>query len=306
MQETNLRSVDLNLLVTLDALLSTRSATLAGKRLALSQPATSHALARLRELFGDRLLVRSGKALVPTPFAEQLAPRLRSVLELLGAVLHESSGFEPRTARRVFRIGTGDAEASVIAPSLTRYLAREAPYVDLFFKLVPTLDAEALGSGGLDLALGPPFLAAASAQLRSAELYRERFVCLIRKQHPLAQKRMTLDRFCACSHVLFAPRGSSARGMVDDALAELGRTRRVAVAVPHALTAPLLVAETDYVLTLPEGVARRLASVLGLRIIASPVELAGFSVAMHWHVRNDADPAHQFLRAALLQAARSR
>jgi DNA-binding transcriptional LysR family regulator len=296
MHETNLTAIDLNLLVALDVLLATRSTTLAGKQLSLSQPATSHALARLRELLGDPLLVRSGKLLLPTPFAERLKPRLRAALAALSDALQEPAGFEPSQARRVFRIGTSDYVASVLVPPLARELARTAPNIDLFVKTIPLPEVEPLGSGELDLVLSPSSVGGDHPSLRSA--------ALIRAGHPLAGKRMTLDRFCACSHVLVAPVGSSARGTVDDALARLGRSRRVAVAVPHALMAPLVVVGSDYLLTTAGGIARRVAPELGLRTFEPPVELTGFEIAMHWHVRNQADPAHVFLRESLLEVAR--
>jgi DNA-binding transcriptional LysR family regulator len=300
----NLSSVDLNLLVVLDALLALRSTTLAGRRLGLSQPATSHALARLRDLLGDPLLVRSGKGLVPTPFAERLAPRLRDALEALGQTLDASDGFDPRQARRLFRVGMSDYEGSLIVPSLAAYLQREAPQLDLFIKTSSMNSIAALLEGELDLALMPVAHGKLPPQLRSESLVDERLVCLLRKDHPLAGKRMTLDRFCALGHVLVAPVGSDRRGPVDDALAERGRSRRVAVTVPHASMAPLVVAQTDYVVTLAARFAQRAASELGLRRVEPPVVVPNLRIGMVWHARHDADRAHQFLREAITSVTR--
>lgn len=299
MQKMNLSSIDLNLLVVLDALLETRSTTRAAKRVALSQPATSHALARLRELFGDPLLVREGRGLAPTPFAAALAPRVRTALDAVRAAVAGPSPFDPGTSNRVFAIGTGDYAASVLLPTLVAKLANEAPRVELFVKPYADASAETLAGDAVELVCSPPVPGPRPTWARSEVLFEERFVCVVRRDHPLGRGRLTLDRYCALPHVLVAPRGTSREGAVDDALARLGRRRRVAVAVPSFFVAPQIVRETDYVLTLAEHVARDVARLLDLRLLEPPVDLEGFSIAMHWHARHDADEGHRFLRDAV-------
>lgn len=300
MQETNLSAIDLNLLVVLDALLATRSTTQAGKRLALSQPATSHALARLREHFRDPLLVRAGRSMVPTPVGEWLAPRVARALEAIGSAFELPSGFDPKHSERTFLVGAGDYAANALVPPLVRELARAAPSTDLFIK--PAQQPALLESGDVELLLRPP--APADAWLRTEELFRDRFVCVLRRGHPSARKKLSLDAYCELGHVLVAPSGMSRRGAVDEALEARGKRRRVAVAVPHFLVAPLIVAKSDYVLTLAERVARSLPPELGLTIVPPPLALPGFEIVMHWHVRHDTDPAHLFLREIVRRSAR--
>ena len=303
MHSMNLSAIDLNLLVVLDALLETRSTTRAAKRLALSQPATSHALGRLRELFGDPLLVREGRGLAPTPFAVELAPRVRAALEAVRSAVSGPSRFDPRTSSRVFTMGTGDYAASVLLPKLAARLAAEAPKVELFVKPYADASTETLAGDVVELVCGPPVTGPRPAWARSEILFEERFVCLVRKDHPLGRGRLTLDRYCALPHVLVAPRGTSREGAVDEALARLGRRRRVAVALPSFFVAPQIVRETDYVLTLAEHVARDVGRFLGLRLLEPPVDLEGFSIAMHWHARHDADEGHRFFRDAVRASA---
>jgi DNA-binding transcriptional LysR family regulator len=304
MQQTNLSALDLNLLVVLDALLATRSTTLAAQRLSLSQPATSHALSRLREVFGDPLLVRAGRTLTPTPFAESLAPRVATALQAVRDTFEASSRFDAKTSQRTFTLAAGDYAVSVLVPQLTRTLARAAPSVDLFVKPAHEEEQSALESGDVELLL-TPLDSVAPGPVISEELFRDRFVCVLRRGHPLARRGLTLDAFCELGHVLIAPRGLSRRGAVDDTLDKLKRKRRVAVAVPHFLVAPLVVTHSDYVLTLAERVARTLRPELGLTIVEPPIEIPDFEIAMHWHVRHDADPGHLFLREQLRKAARS-
>jgi DNA-binding transcriptional LysR family regulator len=301
MHEMNLYAVDLNLLVVLDALLATRSTTEAGKRLALSQPATSHALARLRDHFQDPLLVRAGRSLVPTPLGESLAPRVAHALAAAGEALKLPAAFDPRRSQRTFQIGAGDYAASALAPQLSRQLSRAAPSADLFIK--PHQELAHLDAGEVELVLRPP-LSTPSSWLRTEELFRDRFVCILRRDHPLARRKLTLDAYCQLGHVLVAPAGNSRRGAVDDALEARGKQRRVAVAVPHFLVAPLVVMKTDYVITLAERVAKTLRPDLGLAIVEPPLELPGFEIVMHWHARHEADAGHGFLREVVRRSAR--
>jgi DNA-binding transcriptional LysR family regulator len=304
MQQTNLTAIDLNLLVVLEALLTTRSTTQAARLVSLSQPATSHALARLRGLFGDPLLVRSGRSLVPTPFAAGLRDRVRTALRAVEATFEVPARFDPKTSTRLFEIGSGDYAASVLAPLLSAHVARSAPHIDLFYKPVTVHESEALERGEVELVLAPQSTLEPSAGILVEELFQERFVCLVRDAHPLGRARLTLDRYCRMGHVLVAPGGLTRRGAVDEALSALGRSRRVAVALPHFLVAPQVVARTDFVLTLAERIARSLAPELGLRMLKPPLELEGFDISMHWHKRVDQDPAHAFLRDAVRAAAK--
>jgi len=304
MHAMHLRSIDLNLLVVLDALLATRSTTLAARQLALSQPATSHALARLRELLSDPLLVREGRGLVPTAYADAIAPRVRSALASLESAIRGPDAFVPEESKRLFTIGSGDYTTSVLGPALVALLAAKAPGVDLFLKGNTDLDADSMLREELDLVLAPPTERRSMTNLVSAPLFDDRFVCLVREGHPLGRRRLTLDRYCELGHVLVTPRGATREGIVDAMLRAQGRHRRVAVALPHFLVAPQVIAETDYVLTLASRVASRVAPALGLRVVEPPLEIPGFTIAMHWHVRSETDAGHRFLREQMRIAAR--
>jgi DNA-binding transcriptional LysR family regulator len=247
--------------------------------------------------------VRSGRALVPTPFAEALTPRVVTALAAVRETFETSSRFDARSSQRTFTLGAGDYVASALVPRLAEALVRAAPSVDLFVKPVQEHELTALERGVLDVVL-MPLDSLAGGAIRTEELFRDRFVCVLRRGHPLARRGLTLDAYCELGHVLIAPRGESRRGAVDDALDQLGRKRRVAVTVPHFLVAPLVVTRSDYVLTLAERVARTVRPELDLAIVEPPLALPGFEIAMHWHVRHDADPGHAFLREALRKAAR--
>jgi DNA-binding transcriptional LysR family regulator len=304
MQELNLGALDLNLLVVLDALLAERHVTRAAARVGLSQPATSHALARLRAVFGDPLLVRgAGGAMVPTPRAEALAPRLRAALDGVTAALRGEQPFDPATARRTFRIATGDYAELVLLPALTARLAREAPGVDLWV-VAGGEDLATLATGAHDCVLMPYRGPVAPAGVYEKKLFDETFTCVVRRGHPLVAQgqKLTLARYEAMPHLLIAPRGTPG-SFVDDALAALGKQRRVALAVPHFLVAPHVVAATDLILTLATRIARAVAAPLDLVMMPPPVDLPGFTMSMWWHERNHHDPAQRWLRQVIAEVA---
>ncbi len=298
-----LRAVDLNLVLALDALLAERHVTRAAARLGITQSAASHALARLRDLLGDPLLVRGPRgSMLPTPRATELAPAVHRILDDLADVLRGQGGFDAATATHTFHIGAADYIELVLLPKLVARLARIAPGIDLWVHThIDWGDAE-VAAGVLDLVIGPPRRAQRPAGSYEKVLFEESFTCVVRDQHPLAGARMTLPRYAAASHVLVAPRGTPG-SLVDDQLATTGRTRRIAVAVPHFLVVPYVVAATDLVATLPTRVANLFADTLGLTRMAPPLELAGFQMAMAWHERMHNDVRHRWLREQLLAVA---
>ncbi len=299
MHDMHLSAVDLNLAPVLHALLAERSVSRAAKRLGLSQSATSHALARLRDLLGDPLLVRSKEGLVPTPRALALAePVERAIRGLEGTFLARPS-FEPGTARRRFVIAASDYAEIILLPGLLSRLAADAPGIDLVVRSIEGDAEDELRRGEIDLALS---LHRDGAALRSTRLFDDDFVCMMREGHPLAQGELDVARFVAARHALIAPRGRPG-GPVDQALAELGLARRVALSVPHFLVAPHVVARTDLVLTIARRIAETFAGILPLAIVESPLALPTFTIGMQWGERNDADPGHAWLRERLLEAA---
>jgi DNA-binding transcriptional LysR family regulator len=298
-----LRAIDLNLVLALDALLAERHVTRAAQRLGITQSAASHALARLRDLLGDPLLVRGPKgAMLPTPRATELAPAVHHVLEDLAVVLRGQTGFDPATAKHTFRIGAGDYVQLVMLPRLIARLAKLAPGIDIWLHLFGDWGDEELAAGTVDVVIGPPRRAARPAGSYEKVLFDETFTCVMREGHPLADARMTLPRYAGANHVLVAPRGTPG-SIVDDVLARAGRSRRVAVAVPNFLVVPFVVASTDLIATMPTRIAAMFSSTVGLVRAAPPIEIEPFQMAMAWHERMHTDVRHRWLREQLLAVA---
>jgi DNA-binding transcriptional LysR family regulator len=293
-----LSAIDLNLLVVLRALLTERHVTRASRALGMSQSATSHALARLRELFGDPLLVRSGRTLSLTPRAESLLPRLELGLGELSGALRGEAEFEPKTARRRFVVGMADYEQTVLLPALLSRLEREAPGVDLEIVNSATAAGQ-IEEGRVDLATLP----ASHSNLLSQPLIKERFACLLRKGHPALRKKLTLERYIELRHVVVAPSGSPG-SLVDSELARLGHTRRIAVRVPNFLVAPIIVSESRFINTAPERLALRAARVYPVEVVPSPFKMA-FEMHLAWHARLSQDAAHTWLRRVISEVAES-
>ena len=301
--DLNLAGIDLNLLVVLDALLAERHVTRAAARVGLTQSAASHALARLRALLGDPILVRgAGGQLVATERALALAPRLRRALDDLAIALRGEPPFEPATARRTFRIAAADYAELVLLPALIERLARDAPGIDLWVVPNPDEPAAALAAGEIDAAIGVWRERGWPAGIYQKRLFDDTFRCVVRAGHPAAKQRMTLARFCDLPQLLVAPRGTPG-SFVDDALARLGRSRRVALAVPHFLVAPHLIASSDLVTTLATRVARAFAEPYRLVLLPPPLELPGFTSSLVWHERGHHDAGQRWLREQLFQVS---
>jgi DNA-binding transcriptional LysR family regulator len=303
MHAVNLAAVDLNLLVTLEALLAERSVTRAARRLGLSQPATSHALQRLRDLFGDPLLVRVPGGLQATDRALALAGPLAQALEAVRRTLDGPAAFDPGSARRTFAVATADHGSFVLLPELWATLNAEAPGVDVTVR-VDSIDQgrRELADGELDLLIGPYHRE--SAGFYRQRLLHERFVCVLRRGHPAARGGMGLDEWLALPHLLVSPQGRPG-SVVDTALAAMGRARRVGLMVPQFLVAPHVVAASDLVWTAPERMARAYTALLPLTVLPVPIPLEGFTVWQSWHERRHRDPGHAWLRSRVRAVAAS-
>lgn len=293
---TNIRTFDLNLLPVLEALLSEGQVSRAAKRLNLSQPATSAALARLRAALGDPLLVREGRAMVPSHLGEEMLPRLRALLGEIEAAITPRRDFDPAAAERRFTIAANDYAVSVVLAPLVARLQRLAPRVTVAILPLEENFSERLAAADHDLAIRDDW------SLRSARnretLFREDYVCIARQDHPRLSAMPTLDEFLAEGHLLIAPE-ADAKGPVDAALARLGRTRRVAVTTPHFLSAPAMVAGSDYVMTIARRIAEQVAELYGLRLFEPPVPVGGFDVAMAWPTQRQGDPAVEWLKGQI-------
>lgn len=302
-----MKQADLNLLISLDALLQEENVSRAAARVGLSTPAMSHALSRLRAQVGDPLLVRSGQRMVPTPRADRLRGRVAAVVREAREVLAPPPVEDVTAVERTFRIHTSDHLISVLGPDLDR-LARVAPGVTLHVMPCVAETPAQLRDGTVDLAIGvfdySPY-SELPTDLRIQQLYEDEFTCVVRAAHPTVKRALTLAQYCEVEHVQIAPRGNPG-GYVDELLARRGLHRRIARALPYFLAGVALVAETDYLLTCSVVLARRMQRRFGLRTVAPPAELGlePFPYAQLWHPRHDRDPPHRWLRDIVAQAAR--
>ncbi|MEX3984809.1 LysR family transcriptional regulator [Paraburkholderia sp. EG287A] len=288
--------LDLNLLRALDALLDERNVTRAAQRLSLTQPAVSAMLTRLRESFGDPLFVRSQRGIVPTERALQLAAPLKQVLSEIEQML-QPQAFAPAEAEMTLTLASTDyALRAVVVPYLAR-LRETAPGVRAM--IVPVqherLQAQ-LESGDVDLALITP--ETTPADLHARRLFDERYVCVMRADHPAAQRRLTLDRFCALDHALVSYAGGSLSGVTDEALARVGRTRRVTVSVNSFLVLPDILLTSDLIAVVPSRLVKDAA---GLAVVEPPLAIPGFTKTLAWHERTHRSPGHQWARALLFE-----
>ncbi len=292
----DLSSVDLNLLVSLNVLLSEESVSRAAARLHRTQPAVSAALARLRVLFDDPLLVRQGTRMVPTPLARSLRRPLREIIRSIEHTLGSRPTFDPATSDRRFRIATTDYAELTVIPGLIRTLRSEAPNV--YLELFPFDErvSERLREGDIDLVIADEW------SIRHLEsrvtLFREEFVCLVARDHPRVGRRMTRKRYVSEHHILMSARGI-VEGNVDQGLDHAGETRRVILSVPHFMAIPAIVADSDLVVTLPRRVGEFFSRFSPVRTLKPPIEVPGFNVAYAIHGPSALDPAIEWLEAVL-------
>ena len=304
----NFRTFDLNLLRVFDAVMAEGSLTRAAAGLAMTQPAVSQSLRRLREALGDELFIREARGVRPTAAAEALWPRVRAALIDLRQVLAPDD-FDPRRDAVQLRLAMADATAAMLAPALVAHIEREQALVNLRVLPLTTRDPrQLLESGDADFAVGffPELVTTIVAQgqdspLRQSHLYESRYVCVMRRGHPLAERPLTLDDYCAAQHLLVSFSGRP-HGYVDQALAALQRQRRIVLTVNQFFTAGRVVARSNLLTVLPEGFVEATGYAAELVIRELPLALQPVQVAMIWHLRHDADPARRWLRG-LLQAA---
>jgi len=295
-QAVNINSVNLNLLVALEALLDERSVTRAAKRTGVTQPAMSNTLAQLRTLFGDPLFRRAAHGLEPTPRALALAEPVRQGLRLLGTALVMPS-FEAESAERTFVVAASDYVEFVLMPPLMRRLSEEAPGVRIEIRPWGLHEVPpSLARAEVDLMVG--FYDEVPRGHRQKLLFDEEYTCIVRKDHPRVKKKLGLELYLALEHVLVSQRADSP-GSVDRALAAKGKRRRVAARVSHFLMVPMLVARTDLVAAISRRVAQPLAGPLGLKMLTPPLSLPRGRIGQVWHEQMDGDPGQRWFRALI-------
>jgi DNA-binding transcriptional LysR family regulator len=296
-----IRRVDLGLLTTLQALVEERSVTRAAERMNLSQPAMSRALERLRKLFGHELLVRTKQGYEPTHHALRLYAEIGRVLPRIEGLLRGDDHFDPEAATDTFHVAATEYAGSVLLPAFMKEIATIAPKIML--RIYPCTDRlfHHLETGAVDLVL---WANAVSDQFRTQPLFRDRFVCLVRKGHPIGTRRPTLARYLSYPHALIAL-ADHQQGIIDQALQVKGLARRVQLEIPYFSCAAWNIEHSDMILTLPQRLALRLAGTSQTRMLKAPIELPELEYIQVWHPRIDSDPAHQWFRRMILEAARA-
>jgi DNA-binding transcriptional LysR family regulator len=288
----NLRRLDLNLLVTLDVLLAEHNVTRAAERLNFSQPSISVHLAKLRDIFGDPLLLPGPRGMRPTARAEELREPLRLALEALSHAVSPAAAFDPALAEQTWRVAATDyGESTILLPAMAS-LRVAAPGTRLaVMEMSPPHIARQAEQGIIDLAFHTSD--GAPQGMRHRLLFKESYVLAGRAGHPRLKRRPTPKQFCELEHVIVSPDGGGFSGATDKVLAQAGLERRVVLSVPHFLFVISALLQTDLVAMLPERLVRGNPA---LRVVAAPVDIPGYEMAMLWHERSHRDPAHQWLR----------
>jgi DNA-binding transcriptional LysR family regulator len=292
----NLRRIDLNLLVTLEALLTERNVTRAAKRLHLSQPSVSVQLGKLRKIFADPLLVAAPGGMFPSTRAQALLQPLRAALSEMRGVLAPRPGFDPASAELTWQVAGADyAEYSVLLPALD-LLRKNAPGVRVAVReAAHSKMIKQLEGGTIDLGLLA--MEAVPERLHHRVLFKEHYVLVARKRHPALRRKLTIETMCRLEYVIVSPDGGGFRGVTDTVLENHGRKRRVVLSVPHFLFVPEVVAQTDLVAILPSRLVKNRSD--HIRIIAPPLPIPSYEMAMIWHERSHLDPAQLWLRDQL-------
>jgi|SRR6516165_2549838 len=296
-----LGGVDLNLLLALDALLSERNVTRAAERLSVGQPAMSASLRRLRKHFGDPLLVREGRSLLPTPLASTLAPLAREAVTALEAVFDRQRGFDPLVDSRSFTIMASDYVTVILLRPLVAQLAAEAPLQRVNVVPVHGEFGEQLRRGQADLLVLPTELTGASFGFPHRHLFHDRYVLVADADNQEVGSEVSAEEFARLPYVAYS--GGPLPSIADVQLDTLGIPRRVEMTTQSFVVAPLLVSGTRFVALVHERLARHVADVARLKVVEPPVPLRPISEALFWNPRHTADPAHVWLRDRIAERA---
>ncbi len=296
-----LADLNLNLLHSLDALLTEGNVTSAARRVGISQPAMSQNLATLRAVFGDELLVRTRMGMEPTARALTIAPGLRRCLDELERVINAGDDFDPQSATGTMRIATGDHIAAAISVPLIRLLADRAPNLTLRFERLDIANAHAdLCSGRFDLVIRPD--GPCPAGIRSKSLFEDHFACFVRAKHPaVTGDKISLQQYLSLGHLLISPTGRGT-SFVDAALEKLGKSRKIVARVGSFLIAPHIIASSDLILTAPKTGLTAIGKRLRIRVLTPPVPLPTLPMALQWDARRHDDPRLAWMRQTLHQS----
>jgi DNA-binding transcriptional LysR family regulator len=291
-----IQNVDLNLFVVFEAVYNERNLTRAAEVLCITQPAVSNALNRLRKNFDDQLFVRTAKGMVPTPVADNIVGRVREALQLMEAAVTEGDVFDPATSDKAFSLSMNDISENVVLSPLMQAIQQQAPGVSLHCFTVPRDNIEKeLAAGTLDLAIDVPTIA--TPQLCNHNIVRERYVCALRKDHPLVGESLTFDDYLTLGHIHVSSRRQG-QGYVDIALNRLGRQRKIQLRVTRYQEVATIVQNSDLAMTVPLGLAKQ----FDLKIMELPFPLPNIESNLYWHKSADLDQANQWLRQLILEA----
>jgi len=296
---TNLRKLDLNLLIALDVLITEASVTKAAERLNMSQSAMSYSLKRLRIILNDDILIRTSREMEVTPYARQISDRVRQILIEIQSALLEKEAFNPATAKSTFKIAASDYVEATIGINLIQQLTTQAPGIRI---RITNLNKEtvmnALDENLIDLIIN------ARLPLKSwhveRNLYREEFVCVVRSDDALTE--LSMEDYIRRSHLLVSMRDDF-QGAGDEILERQQQSRQVIWSTPHFMAMPFLLANSDCVALLPRRMAQQCAKAMDLKLLPPPIEMEGFTVSMIWHQRNTNRLQHQWLRDQIFEAA---
>jgi DNA-binding transcriptional LysR family regulator len=291
----NLSSVDLNLLVAFDALLSERNVTRAARRVGLSQPALSKALVRLREIFSDPLFERRGGLMQPTAQALKLGGPVRRALDEIQMALSPDK-FEPATARATITIGSIDLYDLILMPPLIARIAKEAPGLELVVRASDRLRVHRqFANNELDFAFMP--ISESISELNAEPLFSESATTILRKGHSLA-RNMTLEGFANAGHVTVGLEGQGVN-WIDAALSGFGLRRRIALTLPSFIAVPFVVGATDLISTLPKRLVSRFGAVAKVISVPPPLQAPVVTIHLAWHRRSVGSPLHNWLRRTI-------
>src|SRR5215469_12465197 len=298
----NLASVDLNLLVALDALLDERSVTRAANRVGLSQPGMSNTLARLRKLFSDPLLVREGLTLVPTPRAESLSQPVREALGLIQQALGSEDVFDPASGHATFTMSCSDYSLLMLIGPLVRRLTTAAPGITV--QVVPRApDAvRLLRDGEADLVVEPVEIMP-DVTLPRMRLFTDRWLCCVWEGNAQVGDRMSMEVYLRLGHLVYSAAPGHPVSLVDTYLAQAQVPRRIEFTVESFLLAPFLLQGTDLVTLVPERAASHLRRTAAVRFLEPPLPLPSITEMLWWNPRHTVNPAHAWLRARIAEIA---
>jgi DNA-binding transcriptional LysR family regulator len=297
----DIRSVDLNLLVVFDALLRTHNVSRAADSLGTSQPATSYALGRLRDLLGDPLFVRTSRGMVPTPYAEGLAVPLQEVLDRIRTEILERPRFEPSNVHRTFTLGLSDIGELVFLPRILEHVTRVAPGVAIATANVPEEGAlePLLRSGAVDLAIGN-FRDPRSGLLYQQRLFGHSHVVIVRKDHPGIGNAISGQQYLAADHAVVHSGGLTEIDF-EEALRRQGIVRRVVLSAKAYLAVPAILRQTSLVFTVPYAIGLALTDFAHVKMLEPPFRTPRANVRQYWHARFHHDPANQWMRAIVAE-----